>query len=273
MLTSEKTSPKEKYEVSGNDIILHEKDLILGETLDCGQAFRWYKTAENTYSGYYLDTPLEISGSDGVFTLKNTTEDDFLNIWYDYFDLGTDYSELKARYSADPTLASACEYSRGMRLLRQNPWETLVSYIFSSNNTITNIKKIIARLFEHYAHFPTAEELACESEESLAYLRSGFRAKYILDAAERVASGEISLKAVKAMPYPEAKTELMKIKGVGPKVADCVLLYGLHFVDAFPIDVWIKRALENFYPQGLPECVRGTEGIAQLYLFNYIRNL
>lgn len=133
MLTSEKTSPKEKYEVSGNDIILHEKDLILGETLDCGQAFRWYKTADNTYSGYYLDTPLEISGSDGVFTLKNTTEDDFLNIWYDYFDLGTDYSELKARYSADPTLASACEYSRGMRLLRQNPWETLVSYIFSYN--------------------------------------------------------------------------------------------------------------------------------------------
>lgn len=268
-----KTSPKEKYEVSGSNIILHEKDLILSETLDCGQAFRWYKVAENTYSGYYLDTPLEISGSDGVFTLKNTTEDEFLNVWYDYFDLGTDYSELKDKYSADPTLANACEYSRGMRLLRQNPWETLVSYIFSSNNTITNIKKIIARLFEHYSHFPSAEELASETEESLSYLRAGFRAKYILDAAERVASGEISLKAVKAMPYPQAKAELMKIKGVGPKVADCVLLYGLHFEEAFPIDVWIKRALETFYPQGLPECVRGTEGIAQLYLFNYIRNL
>lgn len=262
-----------KYEVNGKDIILYEKDLELGETLDCGQAFRWNKIGENTYSGYYLDSFLEISGTNGVFVLKNTTEDDFLNIWYDYLDLGTDYSHLKEQYSQDPTMNEACQYSQGIRLLRQDGWEALISYIFSSNNNIPRIKGIISRLVEHYGHFPSAAELSEETVESLGYLRSGFRAKYIVDAAQKVALGEISLKKVRELPYPEAKAELMKIKGVGPKVADCVLLYGMYKAEAFPIDVWIKRVLETYYPNGLPECIKGTEGIAQLYLFNYIRNL
>lgn len=262
-----------KYEVNGKDIILYEKDLELGETLDCGQAFRWNKIGENNYSGYYLDSFLEISGTDGVFTLKNTTEDDFLNIWYDYLDLGTDYSKLKEQYSQDSIMEKACQYSKGIRLLKQNSWEALISYIFSSNNNIPRIKGIISRLVEHYGHFPSACELAEETPESLGYLRSGFRAKYIADAAQKVALGEISLKNVRQLPYPNAKAELMKIKGVGPKVADCVLLYGMYKKEAFPIDVWIKRALETYYPNGLPECIKGTEGIAQLYLFNYIRNI
>lgn len=262
-----------KYEVKGKDIILYEKDLELSETLDCGQAFRWNRVDKNCYSGYYLDSHLEISGTDGVFTLKNTTEDEFLNIWYDYLDLGTDYSKLKEQYSLDPTLREACQYSKGIRLLRQDGWEALISYIFSSNNNIPRIKGIISRLVEHYGHFPSAAELSQETEESLSYLRSGFRAKYIVDAASKVALGEISLKNVRAMPYLQAKAELMKIKGVGPKVADCVLLYGMYKAEAFPVDVWIKRVMQTYYPDGLPECVKGTEGIAQLYLFNYIRNL
>lgn len=262
-----------KYEVKSKDIILYESDLRLGQTLDCGQAFRWNKIGENTYSGSYLDCPLEISGSDGVFTLKNTTESEFLSIWYDYFDLGTDYSELKKSYGCDPVLKAACQYSPGMRLLRQDSWEALVSYIFSQHNNIPRIKGIISRLVEHYRHFPTPYELADETVESLGFLRSGFRAKYVLDAAEKVASGVISLSECKRMPYPDAKAELMKINGVGPKVADCVLLYGMHFTEAFPIDVWMRRVMQTYYPDGLPECVTGTEGIAQLYLFNYIRNL
>lgn len=262
-----------KYEVKDKDIILYEKDLALAETLDCGQAFRWNKTAENTYCGYYLDSYLEISGSDGVFTLKNTTEDEFLNIWYDYLDLGTDYSKLKEQYSQDPTMRAACQYFPGARLLKQDGWEALISYIFSSNNNIPRIKGIISRLVEHYGHFPSPAELAEETVESLGYLRSGFRAKYIVDAARKVALGEVSLKECKALPYQEAKAMLMSIKGVGPKVADCVLLYGMYKTEAFPIDVWIRRALEIYYPNGLPECIKGTEGIGQLYLFNYIRNI
>ncbi len=262
-----------KYEVQGNDIILYQPDFVLSETLDCGQAFRWEQTAENTYSGYYIDTPLTISGRDGRFVLKDTSEETFLNVWVNYLDLETDYSCLKSQYSSDDTLFKACEYSRGIRLLKQDAWETLVSYIFSSNNNIPRIKGIIKRLVEHYGRFPTAAMLAAETPETLEFLRSGFRAKYVIDAAQKVASGEVDLERCKAFSCDDARNELMKIKGVGPKVADCVMLYGMHKIDAFPVDVWIKRALEEYYPNGLPECVRGSEGIAQLYIFNYIRNL
>lgn len=262
-----------KYEISGQDIILYEENLSLSQTLDCGQAFRWEKVGDDAYFGYYIDRPLYISGSDGRFVLKDTTEDDFLNIWYDYFDLGTDYSALKMKYCSDPTLKKACACSGGTRLLKQDGWETLISYIFSSNNNIPRIKGIISRLTEHYKRFPTPDMLAGETPESLGFLRSGFRAKYVIDAAKKVLSGEVSLSRCRRSEYGEAKSELMKINGVGPKVADCVLLYGLNFRSAFPVDVWIKRVMQNYYSSGLPECTRGTEGIAQLYLFNYIRSL
>lgn len=260
-----------RYEINGRDIILFEDNLSLKETLDCGQAFRW-TDKDGGFSGYFIDKPLEICGENGRFVLKDTSESDFLNVWHSYFDLETDYSELKAIYSSDPVLKAACEYSGGIRLLRQDAWEALISYIFSSNNNIPRIKGIISRLTEHYGRFPTAEILAGETPESLGFLRSGFRAKYIVDAA-KVSSGEVSLELCKNSSYKDAKSELMKINGVGPKVADCVLLYGMHFTEAFPVDVWIKRVMADFYPQGLPECTKGTEGIAQLYLFNYIRNL
>lgn len=260
-----------EYKISGNDIILYERDLVLDEVLDTGQAFRWDKIGENAYCGYCLDHRLEISGADGVFTLKDTREDDFLNVWAPYFDLDTDYSELRRLYSEDETLKAACEFSRGIRLLRQDGWEALVSFIFSSNNNIARIKGIISRLAEHYGHFPTAAELSVETPESLGYLRSGFRAKYIVDAAQKVALREVDLEAVRKMDYQTAKAELMKIKGVGPKVADCVLLSGFGKTEAFPVDVWIKRVMERYYSDGLPEKFYPTRGIAQLYLFNYIR--
>lgn len=261
------------YKVSGKDIILYQEDLVLSEALDCGQAFRWELVNDNTYSGYCLDTPLTISGADGVFTLHNTTEEDFLNVWVDYLDLNTDYANYKKQYSCDDTLKNACEYSKGIRLLKQDAWEALVSYIFSQHNNIPRIKGIISRLVEHYGCFPNAAMLAKETPETLSFLRSGFRAKYVIDAAQKVLSGEVDLEKCKSLPIDEARNELMKIKGVGPKVADCVMLYGMYRLEAFPVDVWIKRAMESFYPDGLPECARGSEGIAQLYIFNYIRNL
>ncbi len=260
-----------KYEVSGKDIILFEDDLELDDVLDTGQAFRWNRTGENAYFGYCLDRPLSISGTKGRFLLKDTSEEDFLNVWAPYFDLDTDYSALRELYSKDPTLKAACGFSRGIRLLRQDGWESLVSFIFSSNNNITRIKGIIARLAEHYGHFPTPEELSGETVESLGYLRSGFRARYIIDAAQKVASKEVDLGLIKELPYEQAKSELMKITGVGPKVADCVLLSGFSKTEAFPVDVWIKRVMAEYYPDGLPEEFYQTRGIAQLYLFNYIR--
>lgn len=261
------------YKIVKNGILLIQKDLNLDETLDCGQAFRWTKTEENTYCGYFLDKFLKISqtGEDNFF-LYDTTEDDFLNIWSNYFDLDTDYGELKKVFSLDITLKNACEYASGIRLLRQNSWESLCSFIISQNNNIPRIKGIISRMCEKYNGFPDASSLAIETPDTLAYLRAGFRAKYIVDAASNVSSGKINLEEIKNMDKESARKTLMTIKGVGPKVADCVLLYGMHRTDVYPVDVWIRRVMEKFYPDGMPECTKGYEGIAQQYLFHYIRN-
>ncbi len=261
-----------KYEVTSEGILLFEPDLDLAQTLDCGQAFRWEKQNDGSFCGHFVDRPLKISGENGKFLLHDVTEADFLNVWKSYFDLDTDYSALKNSYSFDAPLKEACLHSGGIRLLRQDAWETLVSFIFSQNNNIPRIKGIIARLVEHYGHFPTANELCDETVESLSYLRCGFRAKYILDAAKKVASGEVSFDICRNAPFDQAKAELIKILGVGPKVADCALLYGFYRTEAFPIDVWIKRVLEVYYPNGFPKQIYQTGGIAQLYLFNYIRH-
>ena len=264
------------YTVSGSDILLRQPDFDLDETLDCGQAFRWTKTAPNTYEGYYLNTFLRISTedkADGVFRLHDTSEEELLDKWYNYLDLYTDYGELKRRFSEDETLSKACAFAGGIRILRQDSWEALSSFIISQNNNIPRIKGIIGRLTEHYGGYPTTEQLIPETEESLAFLRSGFRAKYLVDAVDKLSSGKLDLKKTAALPLDEAQKELMTVKGVGPKVAMCTLLFGMHRTDAFPVDVWMKRALEKWYPNGLPSCVKGFEGTAQQYLFHYIRNI
>lgn len=266
------------YSIIGEDIIVHEPDLDLDETLDCGQAFRWRKIASDhpcTYVGSFVDEPLTVSQTaPGKFIFHGVSEQDFLKKWVPYFDLDTDYTELKRRFSEDETLSKACGFAGGIRLLRQDGWECLVSFIISQNNNIPRIKGIIERLCEHYGgHFPTAEQLAQETPDTLAYLRSGFRAKYISDAANRASSGDIDLSQIAAAPIDEARAELKRITGVGPKVAECVLLYGMHRTEAFPVDVWIKRVLAEYYPAGFPDFLQENAGIAQQYLFHYIRNL
>ena len=265
------------YSIKGNDILVHENDFDLDETLDCGQAFRWRKVDSDydcTYTGRFLNDELTISQlGKGDFIFHNTSEDDFLGKWCDYFDFDTDYSELKKLFSEDETLSKACEFAGGIRLLRQDSWECLISFIISQNNNIPRIKGIIDRLCGNYdGMFPTHEQLAAENPDSLAYLRSGFRAKYLCDAAYKVNSGEADLAYIAASPIDEARNALKAIKGVGPKVAECVLLFGMHRVEAFPIDVWIKRVLAEYYPDGFPEFARENAGIAQQYLFHYIRN-
>lgn len=261
------------YKKTAEGIILSQKDFELSQTLDCGQAFRWSRDEDGSYSGFFLNSFLRISSiKEGVFLFHEITEDEFLGVWKDYFDLETDYGELKMRFSQDETLAKACSFAPGIRLLKQDTWETLCSFIISQNNNIPRIKGIISRLCERYGGFPDAEVLSGETAESLSYLRSGFRAKYIVDAAEKTASGMISFEDMRVMPYEQAKNSLMTIKGVGPKVADCVLLYGMYRTEACPVDVWMKRVTECFYPDGMPECTKGLEGIAQQYLFHYVRS-
>ncbi len=256
--------------------------LNLDETLDCGQCFRFERQPDGSYLGIVRATPLRIFqlSEDTVF-FQGTTLEEFETIWYDYFDLSLDYGQLKERYQQDETMRRALQYAPGIRVLRQEPWEALCTFILSQNNNIPRIKGIVARFCEAFgdplpgggAAFPKPESIAGKKPEDLAALRAGFRAKYLIDAANRVSSGELVLEDLYTMPIEEARRVLQTVKGVGPKVCDCVLLYGLHRIDAFPVDVWIKRALERFYPQGLPDCIRGTQGIAQQYLFHYIRHL
>ncbi len=263
------------YAVKNNDIILYQPDFALDDTLDCGQAFRWERTDSDykcTYKGYFLDMPLTVSSDGECFIFHNVSEEQFLTVWSDYFDFQTDYGKIKKSLSADPVLRKACEFGGGIRLLKQDSWESLCSFIISQNNNIPRIKGIISRLCEHYGGFPSAKTLAAQTPEDLGFLRAGFRAKYIADAAHKVAGGELDLDAIAGMPLEQARAGLKTINGVGPKVADCVLLFGMHRTDAFPIDVWIKRVMAEYYPDGLPEETAGIEGIAQQYLFHYIRN-
>ena len=175
----------------------------------------------------------------------------------------------------------ACKENPGIRVLRQEPFETLISFIISQNNNIPRIKGIIERLCLHFGEpflyhnetryaFPAPKKLASCTPEDLAPLRAGFRAKYLIDAAKRIASGEIDLEAVRKLPLPDAKAKLQTISGVGPKVADCALLYGLHRTECFPMDVWMKRAV-LLLPRLSPADFGENAGIAQQYLFHYVR--
>ncbi|MGN0451665.1 MAG: DNA-3-methyladenine glycosylase family protein [Acutalibacteraceae bacterium] len=251
----------------------------LPHTLDCGQAFRWEETENGNWRGVAFNKYLELEKlADGTVVLYNTTKEDFEGVWRHYFDLERDYDEIINSISADETLKRASEYAHGIRVLNQEPWETLCSFIISQNNNIKRIKGIISRLCENFGEnkggfytFPTAEKIAELTLDDLSVLRSGFRAKYILDAANKVASGEVELEKLKNAPTDEARAELMKITGVGPKVADCVLLFSLEHADAFPKDVWIKRAMQVLFEGELPECAKPYAGIAQQYIFLYAR--
>ena len=202
-------------------------------------------------------------------------------MWFDYFDLGLDYGAIKAELSAiHPTLAEAARYAPGIRILNQEPFEALISFIISQNNNIKRIAGIVERLCGNFGEaiegcslyaFPTAERLAALSPDDLAPIRAGFRHRYIIDAAQKVADGTVDLESLRALPYDEAKARLMQITGVGVKVADCVLLYGLHRLDGFPLDVWMKRAMAALFPDLQPSAFGRYAGIAQQYIFHYSR--
>lgn len=263
----------------GNIIIKDIRNFTLSETLDCGQAFRWRETEDGAFEGVAFGKYLKLAADKEGVILYDTSEEDFLNIWKDYFDLDRDYGEIIEAISENEVLKTASGFAGGIRILRQDPWEALCSFIISQNNNIPRIKGIVERLCatfgeeikEGFYSFPTAEKIAALTLEDLAPLRSGFRAKYILDGAKRVASGEIDLDALKELALDEARQELMKIYGVGEKVADCTLLFGLSHIDAFPKDVWIKKAMAKLFDGSLPECAAPYAGIAQQYIFHYAR--
>ncbi len=258
--------------------IKNAKNFSLAQTLDCGQAFRWKAGGDGVWSGIAGGKYIELKEQNGDIVISGASKRDFEEFWFDYFDLGRDYAAVIKQFSADKTLFAAANASSGIRILRQEPFEALCSFIISQNNNIPRIKGIIERLCENFGEkkekayaFPEAEVLARLTPDDLAPIRSGFRAKYIIDAARRVAGGEIDLNSLCKLGYDEAREILLKIKGVGPKVADCALLYGCGHIEAFPKDVWIKRALSDYFGGEIPACAKGAAGIAQQYIFYYIR--
>lgn len=247
----------------------------LGLSLDCGQAFRWAEK-DGKWHGVAYGKALTAEQKENKLILDCSAED-FESIWKNYFDFDCDYEKIVSSYDDNYLKTAVSEYS-GIRILRQEPWEALCSFIISQNNNIPRIKGIVERLCESFGEgetgkrsFPSAEKLAKLTVEDLAPLRAGFRAKYIIDAAQKVASGEVDFEKINEEPIEFGREELQKIKGVGAKVAECTLLYGFHKIEAFPIDVWVKRIMAEMYPDGLPECTKGTEGIAQQYLFHWRR--
>ncbi|MBE6889389.1 MAG: DNA-3-methyladenine glycosylase 2 family protein [Ruminococcaceae bacterium] len=260
------------------DFLIKTRSFDIKRTFMCGQCFRWSEGADGSFSGIAGGRWLTVSQCEDGVMLHDIAEAD-IPFWEEYFDISTDYDELVSRLSADETLGKACQSSAGIRILRQEPFEALISFIISQNNNIPRISGIIARLCESFGEdigsgytFPTAEKLRGVTPEQLAPLRAGFRARYICDAVNKVNSGEVDFAEIKALPLDEAREKLKCIVGVGDKVADCVLLFGFAKYDAFPRDVWVKRLMAEFYPDGLPECTKGIEGIAQQYLFDYVRN-
>jgi len=260
------------------DLTVKNSDFDIKRTFLCGQCFRWTENEDGSFSGIVNGRYATLVQGDGSVTLCGIREED-IPFWERYFDLSTDYAEITSRLSSDKTLALACKGSRGIRILRQEPFETLISFIISQNNNIPRIAGIIGRLCESFGEridggwsFPSAERLNGITPEELAPLRAGFRARYICDAVSKVNSGEVDFSEIDSLPLEEAREKLKLIVGVGDKVADCVLLFGFGKRDAFPRDVWVKRLMAKFYPDGLPECTKGIEGIAQQYLFDHVRN-
>ncbi|HIZ55329.1 MAG TPA: DNA-3-methyladenine glycosylase 2 family protein [Firmicutes bacterium] len=258
-----------------------QEDFDLADILQCGQCFRFIRQADGSFAGVAQGRFLRVYQDGDRLYLENTDPETFARVWAPYFDLSTDYAAIKRFLSADPVLRRACQTVGGIRILRQDGWEATCSFILSQNNNIPRIQGIIDRLCRLFGEpadgppgsycFPTAERLAQCSPEDLAPLRAGFRVRYLLDAARKFASQEIRTSRLYHAPYPEARAELMQICGVGPKVADCALLYGFARTEAFPADVWIKRALAEWYPDGFPDWAKVFGGYAQQYLFHYIR--
>lgn len=248
-------------------------------TFDCGQCFRWNENPDGSYTGIVRDHMLRVFEAGDDVILENCSDDDLGSIWEEYFDLGNDYDKIRDEIAMTcPAVACTLDSINGIRILSQEPWEALCSFIISQNNNIPRIKGIIDRLCRSFGDpcgsgftFPGAGRLALLSPDDLAPLRSGFRARYIIDAAQKVASGEVSLNEMRSEPIEDCRRELMKITGVGAKVAECTLLYGLHRLEAFPIDVWMKRALSNDFSGVQVSQLGRYAGIAQQYIFHYSR--
>lgn len=270
------------------------RDYDLAATLACGQAFNWELSGDlwtGVVNGHWVGLR-----QTGDFIQARTAEPQTDWTWLEnYLQAGLELDEILATFPADNRMCEAVSACRGLRLLRQEPWECLASFILSSTKQIVQIRQIVGLLRMRFGSpvavpagglpafaFPTAPQIASVSEAALRSCKMGFRAPYLLAAARRVARGECDLNSLKRLPLAVARAELLKFHGVGEKIADCVLLFACGFPTAFPVDVWVAKALRELYFRGRKIPLRRLRefsvahfgpnaGYAQQYLFHHIR--
>ena len=272
------------------------RDYNLAATLACGQAFRWERCGE-AWNGVVGARWVRLCAGQGAITAEVAGPVPDWDWLTDYLQLDLDLDAVVRTFPDDEPMRAATTACRGLRLLRQDPWECLASFILSSSKQIVQIRQVITTLCERYGQalvvpgagapayaFPAAVRLAETSEAELRACKMGFRAPFLLATARRVAGGEFDLARVGNLPVENARAALMGLPGVGRKVADCVLLFAYGFPSAFPVDVWVMRALRQLYfPRrsvGLPRLRQFADthfgpnaGYAQQYLFDYMRRV
>ncbi len=268
--------------IEADMITIELENFDLEQICNSGQCFRMKKISENRYAVHAADKYLEIEQEKTLVTF-HCEETEFLFFWISYFDLDADYGRyIKAINPRDQYLNRAAETGNGIRILRQDLWEMIVSFLISQQNNIVRIRRCIENICTRFGEekttwdgrtyyaFPKPEALAMASEEELRDCNLGYRAKYVAGTARAVAAGEISLEEISSMRYKKAKEQLLTLYGVGEKVADCICLFALHHLEAFPIDTHIRQALDAHYKRGFPNRrYKGMQGVMQQYIFYY----
>ncbi len=286
-----------KLEININDkkIVLQGQESFDPEHIfECGQAFRWDREEDGSYTVVAHGRVINVDSFDKNVIIKNTDNEDFEKIWKNYFDLESDYLKIQSTFNDDDIMKKAIKYGRGIRVLNQEPFETMISFMVSANNRIPQIKKSIGLISKYYGKkigeingveyfsFPTPEALANAKPEDLReYCRVGFRDERIVKTSKLIWNGTYDINTFMNMSREEVRKNLIELPGIGPKIADCILLFAFKKKDSFPVDVWIKRVMETLYfgkevnKNLVSELGREKfgeyAGVAQQYLFYYGR--
>lgn len=271
----------------------------LDHIFECGQCFRWNKQEDGSYIGVIKDGVMQVKkqNSSNEIVIQGKCNGDIKEMANKYFDLETSYEAIKNKLSKiDDYLKTSIEFGNGIRILNQDLWETIISFIISANNNIPRIKGIIERISQAYGKeityqgkkyytFPSPEQLSKATVQDLRKLGLGFRDQRVYDTTKLILNGEINLEELKTEETEKLREKLLTLPGVGPKVADCIMLFGMHRFEVFPIDVWVRRVMNELYIKQedenkvnkkeieklAQEKYSDLAGLAQQYLFYWKR--
>jgi len=246
-----------------------DQPFSLDQTLGCGQVFRWDQTPDGTWWGVVGSHVIRIQQEGRELTFEGAPKQ-FIR---EYFSLDIDLGPVLSSIDCNPFIHAAIGNCHGLRLIRQPKWECLVSYTIATNSNIPTIRRRIAAVAERFGHkitfkgrvfhsFPNPDSISCEGQDALACCKLGYREPYVFRTACAIPDQEVWEDTMKALPYNEARRELMELPGIGPKAADCILLFAFQKYEAFPVDVWIRRIMQQHY---LPELSTGTPLTGKAY--------